>query len=155
MRLIVIILSFFFSLPAAAGELQKHPGWEVIQTQKTYNVLLQDVRAAVTSAGLVVVTQAGPTKAAAARGIQIPGNRILGVFNNDYAVRVLALSLAAMIEAPIRLYVTENSDGYANLSYKKPSYVFAPYQSEGGSALMRIAAELDKKFATIARTAQR
>ena len=60
-----------------------------------------------------VVTQAGPTQAAASRGITIPGNRVIGVFNNDFAVNILALSTAAMIEAPIRFYVTEGADGTA------------------------------------------
>jgi uncharacterized protein (DUF302 family) len=45
---------------------------------------------------------------------------------------VLGASVAAGIEAPIRIYVTENQDGTATLSYKKPSAVFAPYADEGG-----------------------
>ena len=35
-------------------------------------------------------------------GIEIPENRVVGVFNNDYAVRILDMSTAAMIEAPLR-----------------------------------------------------
>ncbi|WP_306418066.1 DUF302 domain-containing protein [Jannaschia formosa] len=85
---------------------------------------------------------AGPPATAAQRGIEIPGNRVLGLFNNDLAVRVLRLSTAAMIEAPIRVYVTENADGTATLSYIRPSIRLAPY-AEGALGLDGIAAELD------------
>ncbi len=102
---------------------------------------------------MIVVTQAGPTAAAKKRGITIPGNRIIGIFNNDYAVKTLATSTAAMIEAPIRLYVTENEDGTATLSYKTPTAVFAPYENEAGAALAAIAAELNQLFTKIAADA--
>ena len=58
-----------------------------------------------------------------------------------------------MIEAPIRLYVTENQDGTATLSYKTPTAVFAPYANEGGAALAAIAAELNQLFTKIAADA--
>lgn len=140
-----------FALPAMADEAL--PGWAVHATDKSYDALIADTKAAVKANGLIVVTQAGPTKAAAARGITIPGNRVIGVFNNDYAVRVLETSTDAMIEAPIRFYVTENQDGTATLSYKTPSFVFAPYAHQGGVALSEIAVELDAKFQSIAESA--
>ncbi|CUK06268.1 hypothetical protein RUE5091_02821 [Ruegeria denitrificans] len=128
-------------------------GWAVYPTVKTYDELVADTKAAVKDNGLIVVTQAGPTKAAAARGIIIPGNLVIGAFNNDFAVRVLETSVSAMIEAPIRFYVTENDDGTATLSYKTPSFVFAPYVYEGGEPLRDIAQELDTKFQAVAESA--
>jgi uncharacterized protein (DUF302 family) len=138
---------------AAAQSIAPRPGWAVQATAKSYDTLIADLKSAVKAQGLIVVTQAGPTKAAAARGITIPGNRVLGVFNNDYAVKVLETSAAAMIEAPIRFYVTEAPDGSATLSYKTPSHVFAPYLDEGGNALAALAAQLDGDFAAIAAAA--
>ncbi|WP_420586618.1 DUF302 domain-containing protein [Ruegeria sp.] len=128
-------------------------GWAEYPTGKSFDALVKDTRTAVKENGLIVVTQAGPTKAAAARGITIPGNLVIGAFNNDYAVRVLETSVHAMIEAPIRFYVTENTDGTATLSYKTPSFVFAPYAAEGGETLQEIAAELDTKFQAVAESA--
>ena len=78
---------------------------------------------------------------------------MIGVFNNEFAVEILNLSTAAMIEAPIRIYVTENEDGTAMLSYKAPSFVFAPYVPEAGADLSGLAAELDVRFAAIAQDA--
>lgn len=138
-----------------AADLAERDGWAVYATGKSYDELVDATRSAIKSNGLIVVTQAGPTGAAANRGITIPGNRVIGAFNNDYAVRVLSTSTAAMIEAPIRFYVTENSDGTATLSYKLPSTVFAPYSDEGGSELAAIASELDARFADIAADAVR
>jgi uncharacterized protein (DUF302 family) len=118
-------------------------------------MLLADLLAAVSANQMGVVTQAGPTATARSRGIEIPENRVVGVFNNDFAVKILATSTAAMIEAPIRFYVTENEDGTATLSYKTPGFVFSPYLEEGGAALEDLARALDEKFATIAAEATR
>ena len=132
------------------AEMAPREGWTVMPTQKSYDDLIAAVRASAGANSMGVVTQAGPTGAARNRGITIPGNRVIGLFNNIYAVRILGLSTAAMIEAPIRMYVTENADGTASLSYKKPSTVFAPYMDEAGSDLVTAAAELDVIFQAIA-----
>jgi uncharacterized protein (DUF302 family) len=152
MRFPTLIFTLF-ALPLWAADLTPRAGWVLHVTDKPYAQLVSDTRAAVKAGGMIVVTQAGPTQAAKNRGITIPGNRVIGVFNNEYAVKVINLSVAAMIEAPIRLYVTQNTDGSATLSYKTPSAVFAPYADEGGDALRAIAAELDTVFDAIATQA--
>ncbi len=139
--------------PAHAGSIAPRAGWAVHDTGQGYSELLDSLKAAIKAEGMYLVTQAGPTAAAKQRGITIPGNRVLGVYRNDYAVRALATSTAAMIEAPIRFYVTENEDGTATLSYRTPSAVFAPYLDEGGAELNAIAAELDAIFGSIAARA--
>jgi uncharacterized protein (DUF302 family) len=63
---------------------------------------------------------------------------------------MLAASIAAGIEAPIRLYITENADGSATLSYRTPSAVFAPYMTRRNPDLRAMAKELDAIFAQIA-----
>lgn len=68
-------------------------------------------------------------------------------------MRILKTSTAAMIEAPIRIYVTEAPDGTATLSYKEPSFVYQPYMDEGGDALAKAATELDAAFAAVAKAA--
>lgn len=143
---ILVFLSSF----AHGGEIAPRDGWVVIETEKTHSTLVKDLKQAVTSSGMGVVTQAGPTATARARGIVIPENRVIGVFNNDFAVKILALSTAAMIEAPVRFYVTETAQQTATLSYKKPSHVFAPYLAEGGPELARLASDLDVRFEQIA-----
>ncbi|MGB3407730.1 MAG: DUF302 domain-containing protein [Jannaschia sp.] len=143
-----VMFAFALAAPAASQEvadISARHGWRVVETAKSFDDLVEDTRAAAPAGGLAVVTMAGPTDAAAGRGITIPGNRVIGLYNNDFAVRVLRLSTAAMIEAPIRVYVTENADGTATLSYKLPSTVFAPYVAEA-PGLGAIATELDAAF---------
>jgi len=152
-RLVILIAAVLIAAQAHAGSIAPREGWAVHDTAQGYSDLLDSLKAAIKAEGMYLVTQAGPTAAAASRGITIPGNRVLGVYRNDYAVRALATSTAAMIEAPIRFYVTENEDATATLSYRTPSAVFAPYLDEGGAELSAIAAELDAIFAAIAERA--
>lgn len=154
MRLTVaLILALSAGSLAVAQEMESRQGWRVIPTQHSYTDLLDRLREAVTGEGMGLVSDVGPTETAARRGETIPGNRVLGVFRNDFAVRALRASVPAMIEAPIRFYVTENPDGTATLSWKKPSHVFAPYMEAGGSELEAVAEELDSIFEAIGDSA--
>jgi len=127
-------------------------GFISAKTSHDFKTLVARVESAVKAHGLFVVTRASASKGAASRGLTIPGNMVLGVYRNDFAVRMLEASVAAGIEAPVRFYVTENADGSASLAYRAPSAVFAPYE-DGGAALTALASELDEIFAEIAATA--
>lgn len=146
----------WMSLPLAAqdvADVAPLPGWEVHASAQDFATLQDNVIAAIEDSPLAVVTRAGPTQAAAGRGIEIPGNTVIGAFNNAFAVRILRLSSNAMIHAPVRFYVTENADGSATLSYIRPSTIFAPYAEAAGPDLAAAAAELDALFAAIAQDA--
>ena len=147
------LLSILLFISSAAHALEPREGWVVHDTDKSFDELVEAVREAVTTAPIAIVTQASASDGARAQGHTIPGNRIFGLYRNDYARRMLAASVAAGIEAPIRLYVTEDADGTASLSYKTPSTVFAPYFDEGGDALRELAAELDSVFAAVSESA--
>ncbi|MCK0120512.1 DUF302 domain-containing protein [Loktanella sp. F6476L] len=154
MRLILIAILALWSASAMAQSVTSRDGWVVMDSDKPFDVLLSDLREAVSANQMAVVTQAGPTGAAANRGITIPNNRVVGVFNNLFAVRILNLSTPAMIEAPIRFYLTETEDGAAALSYKTPSFVFAPYVDDADPDLLAAATELDAIFLAIATAAR-
>lgn len=152
MRILAVALALLATV--ALADPKQREGWAVRPTSQSYDALIDGLKAAIKANGMGLVTEAGPTGAAASRGIDIAGNRVLGVFNNKFAVRMLEASEAAMIEAPVRFYVTEQPDGTATLSYKTPSLVFAPY-ADDSPEVMTIAAELDDVFAKIAETAAR
>lgn len=145
-----ILLVFVSFSPTMADSITEREGWRVIATDKAYQVLVDDLKAAIKAEKMLLVTQASASAGAKGRGLTIPGNRVMGVYRNDYAIRMLEASVAAGIEAPIRFYVTEDTGGTATLSWKTPSFVFAPYMEEGGDALAELAAELDGVFQTIA-----
>lgn len=134
----------------AAAVAQSPEGMRALQTRHRFEALLERVERAVEKHGLGVVAMASASRGAAARGVKIAGNAVVMVFRNDLAVRLLAASVAAGIEAPLRLYVTENADGTATLSYRLPSAVLAPYRHP---EVDRLARELDAVFGRIAADA--
>jgi uncharacterized protein (DUF302 family) len=99
-----------------------------------------------------VVGNACVTCGAKAIGVKIPGNRVMMIFNPHFAVRMLKASEAAGIEAPLRLYITEQPNGKARLTYRLPSHVFGAYKV---SALDEMAKELDIIFERIVNQATR
>jgi len=139
--------------PAHAKTSLAREGWVTTKTTMTFQELNGRLNDAIKANGMRRVTGASASAGAKNRGLEIPGNRIVGVYRNDFAVRMLEASLAAGIEAPIRFYVTEGTDGNATLTYKTPTTIFSPYFEEGGEALKALAAELDAIFAKIAEDA--
>lgn len=138
------------STPARADNPAPYPGTETVATQHKFDALMGRLEHAIADNGMGLVAQASASRGAAGRGVKIPGNAVVMVFRNDYAVRMLAASIPAGIEAPLRIYVTENADGSASLTYRKPSAVFAPY---GNAKLDAMSKELDPIFEKIARDA--
>lgn len=148
--LLVAGLPALISAGLSPGAETALPGAVIIKTRYGFDTLVTRVEKAIADHKMGLVAQASASRGAAARGVKIPGNAVLMVFRNDYAVRMLSASVPAGIEAPLRLYVTENSDGTASLTYRVPSAVFAPY---GSPALDRMAKELDAVFRNIVRDA--
>jgi len=122
----------------------------VLASPHDFASLQTRLETAVAANGFFVVSRASASAGAAGRGVVIPGNLVVGVFRNDYAVRMLDASLASGIEAPLRFYITENNDGTATLSYRLPTRIFAPY---GVPALTEMSGELDPVWARIAAAA--
>ncbi len=135
---------------AAAEASAPLPGTVTVKTKHGFDALVSRVEKAVADNKMGLVAQASASRGAVASGVKIPGNAVLMVFRNDYAVRMLRASVPAGIEAPLRIYITENADGSASLTYRTPSAVFAPYASP---ALAEMAKELDAIFRTIVRDA--
>ncbi len=99
---------------------------------------------------MALVCHANAQRGAAARGVSIKGNQVLMVFRNDFAVRLLAAEPAAGFEAPIRIYLYENPNGTATVTYLPPSAVFASYRHPEVRA---VASELEPIFRTIVERA--
>jgi uncharacterized protein (DUF302 family) len=140
----------FIAIPASAELSDTREGWRIEKTAHSFDDLVKRLEEAVKANKMGLVTAASASAGAANEGITIPGNRVVGVYRNDFARRMLEASIAAGIEAPIRFYITENADKTATLSYKLPTTVFAPYSDEGGESLRKLAEELDAMFARIA-----
>lgn len=138
------------ALPAESAGLEQRPGWKVHPTKMTFAALSEKLDATIKANKMGIVASASASDGAKAQGITIPGNRVIGVYRNDFARRMLAASLQAGIEAPIRFYIVENADNTATLAYKTPGAVFEPYIIGAGPDLKTLAGELDVIFAKIA-----
>lgn len=151
-KLAILTLAWLFVAISAprAGEPAWPASWVVISTPHSYGALIERFNEAVADQQMGIVSRASATvgvKKALSEDIQ--GNMVIGVYRPDFAKRMLEASIPAGIEAPIRFYITENSNGTATLSYAPPSVVFAPYD-DGGAALDELARELDVIFKAIA-----
>ena len=144
------IISVFIALTLAVPAIAAGPEHQTIISAKPFQQLVEDLKASVKTHKMLVVTSACASCGAKGRGIIIPGNMVIGVYRNDFAIRMLEADTDAGIEAPIRFYVTENPDKTATLSWRKPSDIFAPYSNAGLTAL---ALELDGIFSVIAADA--
>ena len=157
-RDLAIVLAWALLMLAAMGQAAlaenatPYSGTQIVATKHSYKDLVASLDAAVKANKMGLVTRASATLGAKAKlNKTIPGNMVVGVYRPDFAVRMLDASVAAGIEAPLRFYITENADGTATLTYRKPSAVFAPYAVP---ALDEMAKELDAIFAKIAADAK-
>jgi uncharacterized protein (DUF302 family) len=148
---LLLFTSLLLTLTAAfAQSAPALPGTQTVVSIHGFDVLAARLEKAIESNKMGLVAQASASRGAAARGVKIRGNLVLMVFRNDYAVRMLAASVPAGIEAPLRIYLTEDADGKASVTWRTPSTVFAPY---GGAELAAMARELDPVFEKIVRDA--
>jgi uncharacterized protein (DUF302 family) len=145
-----LLIVLAMALPPISAGAAAFPETITITTKRGFDELVAAVEQAVEKHGLVRIATASASRAAAARGITIAGNAVVLAFSNPYALRLLAASVPAGIEAPMRFYVTEVADGTAALAYAKPSSVLAPY---GDARLGELGRELDALFAVIAQDA--
>jgi uncharacterized protein (DUF302 family) len=145
-----LVLAVSLAGPAVGQSAAPYPGTVTVATKHSFDTLVGRVEQAIAANKMGLVAQASASRGASSRGVKIPGNAVLEVFRNDYAVRMLAASVPAGIEAPLRIYVTENPDRTASITYREPTAVFAPY---GSKALDGMARELDPIFARIVRGA--
>ncbi len=150
LSLLPVLLLVFTANNAGAQSAAPLPGTHTAVSAYGFDALAARLEKAIEANKMGLVAQASASRGAAARGVKIPGNLVLMVFRNDYAVRMLAASVPAGVEAPLRLYVTEDVSGKASVSWREPSAVFAPY---GSADLNAMARELDPVFDKIVRDA--
>ncbi len=148
--------SLFLTIVLAAA-MQTFASSAAAQSERVTHVVRRPFQEVVTTLQrsiedhkMALVCEADAQKGAAARGVKIRGNRVLMVFRNDFAVRLLQADPAAGFEAPIRIYAYENADGTTTISYRTPSSVFGAYTHPEVRA---VAAALDPVFKAIVEDA--
>jgi len=151
----VLVAALALAVPVAANAQKgdtEYPfsGTRTVTTSQPFDAVVTRLEKAIEANKMGLVAQASASRGAASRGVKIRGNMVLMVFRNDYAVRMLAASVPAGIEAPLRLYITEGQDGKTSVAWRAPSAIFAPYASADLNAVAR---ELDPIVEKIVRDA--
>jgi len=142
---IVIAVSMFLESLAAVPTHAQEARLTAV-SRASFQKVAEALERAIAEEKMGLVCHANAQRGAAARGVTIKGNQVLMVFRPEFAVRLLAADPRAGFEAPIRIYLYENPDGTATVSYLPPSAVFAPYRNPEVQA---IGAELDPIFKAI------
>ncbi len=151
MRLILLgCLMVLLALPVKAENPTPYSGTKVIETGRPFDAFIEKLTAAIKANKMGIVGNACATCGAKNIGVTIPGNRVIMIFNPHFAVRMLKASEAAGIEAPVRLYVTEQPNGKARLTYRLPSHLFGAYKVP---ALDEMGKDLDAIIARIVKQA--
>jgi len=143
---ILFVLMIAAAVPAAAENPAPYPGMRQIDTKTPFAAYVKKLTAAIGANKMGIVAHACATCGARNIGVTIPGNNVIMIYHPKFAVRMLKASIAAGIEAPLRLYVTEQASGTAKLTYRLPSHTFGVYKVP---ALDVMAKELDAIVAKI------
>lgn len=146
----VMLVGLLMATPADAAGMSYPKDVQVINTGQPFLAYVDKLKSAIKANRMGIVGLACATCGAKAIGKTIAGNRVIMIFNPHFAVRMLNASIPAGVEAPLRLYVVEEKDGSAVLSYKAPSQVFGPYKN---TELDKMALELDQIVAKIVKDA--
>ncbi len=147
MRMFLVCgLGLFLALPVRAENPAPYSGMRSVESVQPFAAYVERLKAAVRANRMGIVAHACATCGAKGIGVTIPGNHVVMIFHPRFAVRMLKASNAAGIEAPLRLYLTENTDGTAKLSYRLPSHTFGAYKVP---ALDEMAKDLDRIVAKI------
>ena len=149
-RLAAVLVSALVVISTGSGAVEN--GTRVVVSDYNYWTLISRLEAAIKKHKLRVVTRASVRGAARQRKLGIPGNMVIGAFNDKYAARVMKANVAAGIETPIRFYITrEENAKTTTLWFRRPSWVLSQYDRNG--AMQAVAVELDAVMEKIVRDA--
>ncbi len=146
-----LMLAILSTLPVVGHAVEN--GTRTIVSDLSYWALITRLEAAIKRQKLKIISRASVRGAERQKKLGIPGNMVIGAFDDDTTTRILRANVAAGIEAPIRFYVTRGADEKtATLWYRRPSWVLAPYSDKSGD-LQTIGEKLDRLMETIAAEA--
>jgi uncharacterized protein (DUF302 family) len=106
---------------------------------RSFEEVLTRLRNEIEGAGLRVLNEIDPQKAVQGFGRSMGGSRLIFFFHPKLVVRVLEMDWTAMVEAPLKLVVTELPEGTVSVRMANPITAFGRY---GNPALASFGKEL-------------
>jgi uncharacterized protein (DUF302 family) len=106
---------------------------------RSFDEVIARLRTEIDRAGLKLLHEIDPQKALQGIGQSIGGSRLIFFFHPKLVVRVQETDWSAMVEAPLKLVVTELPDRTVSVRMADPITAFARY---GNEALVTLGKEL-------------
>ena len=106
---------------------------------RSFEEVLTRLRKEIEGAGLRVLNEIDAQKALQGIGRSIGGLRLIFFFHPELVVRVLQMDRSAMVEAPLKIVITELPEGTVSIGMADPTTAFGRY---GNSALAGFGKEL-------------
>jgi uncharacterized protein (DUF302 family) len=106
---------------------------------RSFDEVIARLRKEIEGAGLKLLHEIDPQKALQGIGQLISGSRLIFFFHPKLVVRVLETDWSAMVEAPLKLVVTELPDRTVSVRIADPITAFGRY---GNNALATLGKEL-------------
>jgi uncharacterized protein (DUF302 family) len=97
---------------------------------RSFDEVLASLRKEIDGAGLKLLHEIDPQKAVQGVGQSIGGLMLLFFFHPKLVVRVLEMDWSAMVEAPLKLVVTELPDRTVSVRMADPATAFGRYGNE-------------------------
>ena len=136
-KLVAAAMLATLAMPAMA---ETASGYRIVPLKMPFAGLEEKLKSAIAKNKMNPVTRASASDGAKGRGITIRGDVVIGIFRNDFAVRMLEANVDAGIEAPVRLHLVEEPDGTTSIRYYSPSAMFGRYE---GDKIKALGLELD------------
>lgn len=96
-------------------------------TALPFEAVLTRLRQAIEAAGLWVLHEIDPQKVLQRGGYEIGPARQILFFHPDLMIRLLQANPAALLEAPLKLAVMQQPDGYTMIRWQNPAVAFGRY----------------------------
>ena len=142
--LMATVVAGMLSLPAAAQDSHV-----TVASQKTFDQTINQVKSAVSQAGMMVMGEVNQGNMLAMTGLKLKATLFL-VGNPNVGKKIFEQDPAAGLYVPIRVFVYEGKDGKTYVSYDKPSSLLAPLNNKD---INMTASMLDQKLEGLAQMA--
>jgi len=120
-----------------------------VESTKSYEQTIDQLKAAVGQGGMMVMAQVDQGNMLSMAGLKLKAQLFL-VGNPTVGKQLFEQDHNVGLYVPLRVFVTEGSDGKVYVSYDKPSSLLKPFNNQ---KIDMIAGMLDQKIQGLAQTA--
>lgn len=141
-KLIAVTLTLVFAVAALAMPAAAQSARVTVPSQKNFDQTISHLKSAVGQGGMMVMATVDQGNMLSMTGLKLKATLFL-VGNPTVGKKVFEQNHGAGLYMPLRVYVYEDKDGKAYISYDKPSSLLAQFDN---AEINQTAAMLDQKL---------